>query len=234
MNKLRRLALKITFLGTGAADWPKTKKEGMTEFRRLSSALVDDVLLIDPGPQVIDALEEFSKNPSNIKYIINTHKHGDHYSPLTVERLASMGAKLIDLCAGEEKQVGEYTVRAYAGNHSTCKDTVHFIIYDGKSTLFYGLDGAWLLYEEFLAIKKYTPDLAVLDATIGYRDGDYRVFEHNNLNMVLEMKKTLDPYVKAFCISHMARTLHTDHKTLSEDMLQKSVLTAYDGMEIEI
>jgi len=43
--------MKITFLGTGAADWPLQREEKMKEFRRLSSALIDGVLLIDPGPQ---------------------------------------------------------------------------------------------------------------------------------------------------------------------------------------
>ena len=53
--------MKIEFLGTGAADWPLTKPEEYTEFRRLSSALIDDVLLIDPGPQVSEALRVLGK-----------------------------------------------------------------------------------------------------------------------------------------------------------------------------
>jgi len=226
--------LKLLFLGTGAADWPRTRKEGMVEFRRLSSLLIDDVLLIDPGPQVLDALLEYGRDATNIKYIINTHKHSDHFNVETLRKLEESGAEFVALSDGEDKTIGDYTVRAYSGNHSTCKGTVHFIISDGERTLFYGLDGAWLLFEEIQAIKKFTPDLAVLDATIGFVDGDYRVFEHNNLNMILEMKKSLDKYVGRFCISHMARTLHTDHKTLSKAMDKYNVLTAYDGLEIEI
>ncbi|MBE6669082.1 MAG: MBL fold metallo-hydrolase [Ruminococcaceae bacterium] len=226
--------MKLLFLGTGAADWPLKKKEGMTEFRRLSSLLIDDVLLIDPGPQVLEALLEYGKDASNIKYIINTHKHSDHFNIGTLEKLEELGAEFLEFADGEEKTVGDYTVRAYSGNHSTCKGTVHFVISDRERTLFYGLDGAWLLCDEVKAIQKYTPDLAVLDATIGFVDGDYRVFEHNNLNMVLEMKKSLDKYVGRFCISHMARTLHTDHKTLSEAMDKYGVLAARDGLEIEI
>ncbi len=121
---------------------------------------------------------------------------------------------------------------AYAGNHATCKDTKHYLIFDGEKTLFYGLDGAWLLYEEVQAIKNHRPDLAVLDGTVGFIDGDDRIFEHNNLNMVLEIKKALAPYVKQFCISHMARTLHTDHKSLEKRMCREGIAVAYDGMEI--
>ena len=225
--------MKITFLGTGAADWHK-KREGLTEFRRFSSALIDGVLLIDPGPQILDALAEFGKDATQIQYIINTHRHKDHYCEETVKALEAQGASLVDLNDGDCTEIGAYTVRAYAGNHSTCEKTVHFIISDGEKTLFYGLDGAWLLYEEVQAIKKYKPDFAVFDATIGNIDGDYRIFEHNNLNMVLEMKKTLKPYIGRFAISHMAKTLHTDHKTLSADMQAHGIAVAYDGWETEI
>lgn len=226
--------MKITFLGTGAADWPLQKPEDYTEFRRLSSTLIDETLLIDPGPQVMEALESLGKDPQHIKYIINTHSHPDHFSADTVAKLESMGAVFVYFDEGEEKELGGYTVRAYRGNHSTARKIMHYIISDGEKSIFYGLDGAWLMYDEVKGIKEHKPDFAVLDGTIGYRDGDYRIFEHNNLNMVLEMKKTLNPYIKQFCISHMARTLHTDHQTLSDDMAKQDVIVAYDGLELEI
>ena len=226
--------MKFIFLGTGAADWPIQKREDMSEFRRLSSALIDDTLLIDPGPQVLDALKEHGKNVDNIRYIINTHKHKDHFQIETVKQLESHHAKFFDLQIGDVITLEKYTVRAYAANHSTCEKALHFIITDGEKTLFYGLDGAWLLYDEVQAIKKYKPDFAVLDATIGDIDGDYRIFEHNNLQMVLEMQKSLSDYIGQFCISHIARTLHTDHKTLSEKMKTHCIVAAYDGLEIEI
>lgn len=226
--------MKITFLGTGAADWPMEKNDDMAEFRRLSSALIDDVLLIDPGPQIFDALTEFGKDIRAIKYVINTHKHSDHFCSEVLQQLESTGAVFYDFQAGDNKKIGDYTIRAYEANHSTCQKTVHFIISAGGKTIFYGLDGAWLLYDEVQAIKEYKPDFAVFDATIGYVDGDYRIFEHNNLNMVLEMKKTLQEYVGKFSISHMARTLHTDHKTLNDAMKKHDVITAYDGLEVNI
>lgn len=226
--------MKITFLGTGAADWHKKKMDGFSEFRRYSSALVDDILLIDPGPQVPEALDEWQKDKTKVKYIINTHRHSDHFCVDTIKHLEAFGAKFFDLSDGDTVQIGNYTVRAYAGNHSTSEKTVHFMISDPSRTLFYALDGAWLLYEEVQAIKAHKPNLAVLDATIGDVDGDYRIFEHNNLNMVLEMKKTLNQYIGTFSISHMARTLHTDHKTLSDKMKAYDVVVAYDGLEMEV
>lgn len=226
--------MKITFLGTGAADWPLEKPSDYTEYRRLSSAVIDGVLLIDPGPQVLSALKELKINPENIKYIINTHRHSDHFCLDTLKALESYGARFIEFTDAQTEEIDNYKITALRGNHGTCENTLHFIIDSGDKALFYGLDSAWLLYDEVKAIKERKPDLAVLDATIGVIDGDYRIFEHNNLNMVLEMKKTLNPYIKKFCISHMARTLHTDHKTLSAKMEKYDVITAYDGLEIEI
>jgi len=70
--------MKIKFLGTGAADWNFEKHKDLEGFRRNSSALIDDCLLIDPGADVPNALSVFKKNARAVKYIINTHWHGDH------------------------------------------------------------------------------------------------------------------------------------------------------------
>ena len=224
--------MKITFLGTGAADWNRAEHGTWEGFRRNSSALIDDCLLIDPGPDVLDALAVFNKKPEDIRYIINTHKHGDHYREETIKALS--GAVFCPMVYGEEKQIGKYTVTALKANHSTCDEAVHFIISDGEKNLFYGLDGAWLMYDEVAAIKEKGIDFAVLDATIGDVPGDYRIFEHNNLNMVLEMKQSLENYIKRFCISHMARTLHGTQKELEEKLKPHGIIAAFDGFETEI
>ena len=159
--------MKLLFLGTGAADWPLERIPDCGEYRRLSAALIDGTLLIDPGPQVLDALAEYGYDASSVRYIINTHRHSDHYDENTAAALQAGGAVMTDFVAGEQKQLDRYTVTAYAGNHATCAVTVHFLISDGNRALFYGLDGAWLLYEEAQAIIAAKPDLAVLDSTVG-------------------------------------------------------------------
>lgn len=224
--------MKITFLGTGAADWQKDDMKKLKFFRRNSSLLIDDTLLIDPGEYVPEALKTFKKKPENIRFIINTHDHSDHFCQETVKFLSC--AEFIPFGAGERKTVGKYTVTALRGNHSL-ENTVHFIISDGRKRLFYGLDGAWLTYEESEAIKEKFVDYAVLDATVGNIPGDYRIFEHNNLDMVLEIKKSLEKHVGVFCISHLARTLHKiPHSVLARNMKKQGIEVAFDGYETEI
>lgn len=242
--------MKIQFLGTGAADW-KGVGPDWPGYRYFSSALIDGVLLIDPGPDVFDSSERYGIDISGVKYIICTHCHADHYSPGTVKKLEAAGAVFAGIKAGETAVLGGYTVKAYAANHGTCDGAVHFLIGRGDKAIYYALDGAWLLYNEVDAIKagrllvcgdgavagrKTAPgvDLIVLDATIGDVPGDYRIFEHNNLNMVREMKLTLGGACSKYVISHMALTLHGPHGELAEKMLRDGIVAAYDGLSIEI
>ena len=222
--------MKILFLGTGAADFP-ADKTGVAGFRRTSSVLIDEKILIDPGPWVRDAIEEYGVDTSKIKYILNTHRHGDHYCQKTVDFLTDKGAAFVEVKDKDVLSLDEYTVEAYRGSHTI--ETCHFIIKTADKCLFYGLDGAWLEYEEIRAIWKNKPDLAVFDATVGFIEKDWRVFEHNTLNMVIEMKKSIDTDIKKYVISHMAYTLHTDHETLAREMEKHGITAAYDGLEIE-
>lgn len=219
--------MEILFLGTGAADYTGNEKE----FRRNCAALIDDMILIDPNSYVLDAIKEFKVDISKIKYILNTHKHSDHYNEDTLNYLVSQGAAFIETKPNDVITLGEYRILALRGNHTV--PTCHFIIEHGEKRMFYGLDGGWLLYEEIDAIWKKGVDLAVFDATIGFVEGDYRIFEHTSLNMILEMKKSINTAIKKYVISHMAYTLHTDHATLEAEMKKHDIITAYDGLSIQ-
>lgn len=224
--------MKITFLGTGAADWRATDHKDMEGYRRNASVLIDGELLIDPGPDVPDAIDTFGIDAGKIRYILNTHRHKDHYARTTFACLT--GAAFYPMKSGECVTFGKYHVRAFAANHGTARGAVHFLITDGVKTLFYGLDGAWLLYDEVAAIQEAKPDLIVLDGTVGEQAGDYRVFEHNDLAMVRLLKAALAPHAKRFCISHMSRKLHKPHAELAADMAREGIEVAFDGLVLEV
>jgi len=224
--------MKIQFLGTGAADW-KAVPENYPGYRYFSSALVDGELLIDPGPDVFLSAKRYGVGLEGVTHVINTHRHQDHFSEETLGKLLDSGAEFVPFAAGETKTVSRYRISAFAANHGTVSGAVHFLIDDGDKRLYYALDGAWLLYDEYQALKEGA-DLLVLDATIGDVPGDYRIFEHNNLNMVREIRETLKPYVGKFIVSHMALTLHGTHRELEEALAPGGILAARDGLVVEI
>lgn len=221
--------MKIQFPGTSAADCKANT--GNNSHRFFSSAVINDELLIDFGPDLPEAASFAGISLENIKYVINTHRHGDHFSTETLGLLCRNGAKFFVFAYGETKEIGPYKITAFRGNHGTCENTAHFLIDDGKNVVYYALDGAWLLYDEIEAIKNGV-DLLVLDGTVGDALGDYRIFEHNNLRMVEEMMLTLKPYVKRTVISHIAPTLHKSQKETEKRMNLSGIDVAFDTMKI--
>lgn len=230
--------MKLHFLGTGAADWDINNPSADKNFRRFSSLLIDGTLLCDPGPCIFEFEKTMGYSEtglySGVRDIICTHRHGDHYCQASVDKLNF--AELHEISAWETYETENHIISAYPANHATAENPVHFVIEgkaDGKR-IFYGCDGAWLFYDTYRALMKTTFDAMIFDCTIGDVKGDYRIFEHNNIAMVKEMKDTFSNISKRFIISHMARTLHESHEKTAEKLLPYGIITAYDNFIIEI
>lgn len=213
--------MKLTFLGTGAADWVGQPKTG--DFRRLCSTRIGDHLLIDGNPEIMD----FISDPEAITDILYTHRHGDHYDPKLWPLLPNatpragepLHEKIVTFRDNESFIAGGLKITPLHGNH--CPSPVHhFFIEDGEKCIYYALDSAWLLIEESLFLRQKKLDALVIDATIGDgHEGDYRVFEHNSLPMVRIMVDTLRstgvlrPEAPVF-LDHLALTLHPGSEEL--------------------
>lgn len=97
--------VRIRFLGTSAAGgFPNphcrcenclaARAEGGKSLRRQSSALINDDLLIDLGPDVSSAVTAQGIDLANVAWVLQTHPHDDHLLPLhAVARSASWAAK---------------------------------------------------------------------------------------------------------------------------------------------
>lgn len=253
--------MKMTFLGTGAADWDQPDASG--EIRRFSSALLDGALMLDApatalellGPEVL------------VQEVLLTHGHRDHFCLDALRELAvrrrERGASplIVHVEAGwagevsgshiqvrplkplEPFQAAGYEVLPLPANHVPRfpdEQPVHYRISRGGRTLVYATDGAWMPYGAVAALRAQAPfDALVIDATIGDgHDGDYRVFEHNSLPMVRMMVESLraNGQMKAagqVYLTHLARTLHPCRRDL-EASLAPPYRAAYDGMTVEI
>lgn len=250
--------MKILFLGTGAADW----KKGLDDYRRFSSALIDNCLMIDAPGESLELMPE----DANIGSLIFTHSHNDHYDPETVKRLAALrtekGLSPLRIFAesswvdridapGAEKTAATllvpfetegYRITPLPANHMTenpAEQPVHYLIERNGTRLLYATDGAWMQLRAVKALGKEPLSALVIDATIGDgHEGDYRVFEHNSLPMIRIMTDTfrhtgLLPEGAPVILTHMARTLHPGRNEL-EASLEPPFTAAYDGRVIDI
>lgn len=260
--------MKLRFLGTGAADWNiANRREGM-EWRRFSSVLVDDTLLIDPGPHIYDYAEsaDLPHLFEGVRDVIITHSHPDHFNCKTLMRVCSgspgcrvwgdaASQRLLtrtfgESCAidfrviapGREFSAGKYHILALRSNHGTDdadEITLNYAIEADGRRLFYGLDTGWLPYETWCRIRHAGFDCMVFELTMGdIVPGDDRIFGHTSIPMLEIMLQTMRrqgcmrPGCRAV-VSHLARTLHTDHASTCARLAPLGVDVAYDGMIYE-
>ena len=82
--------MTITFLGTAAAtsyslafcrcDYcNKARELGGKDFRKRSSIIINNDLLIDLGPDIMSASFMYDKSIADIRYCLQTHSHSDHF-----------------------------------------------------------------------------------------------------------------------------------------------------------
>ena len=254
--------LKLYYIGTGAADWTKENgaRDGVT--RRFTATLVNDDLMIDLAWTTPLSYFERDSVCAGVKYIIYTHSHNDHYDrdillalldtrALTVLCHADFAARLpahgnltvIPLEPGEEVAVGRYKILPLRANHRVAshpsEQPLHYVIASEGKKIFWGADGAWLYCDTWQALLKQAPfDRMVLDGTLGEGEGDWRIFEHNNLPMIRLMqativKKGMLGEAGQLWIAHLSRDAHESPVTLPTTLEKEQIFVANDDIKDE-
>lgn len=213
-------ALRVRFLGTGAADWKGPDERG--EHRRLSSVLVDGTFLIDFTPSDRDMLPEGVK-PEIIFY---THSHGDHYNPeaavalgirqvyvsasilakalsdfrAAAEKLGGAMPVVTSLVPGASARVGEVVVTALPANHfvSIEEQAQIYLLEKAGVRLLYATDTGGIPAHAariagFDAHRPGKPLTAlIMEATMGLgHEDDYRLFCHSSVETVHQTWRVL-------------------------------------------
>ena len=207
--------MKVTFLGTGAADWDINAYAPGAFHRRFSSVLINRDLLVDPGPHVFHFCETEGTPDllENVKNIIVTHSHGDHFNSATVARLCvgkdctlwadpacmrklirelgeETAAKIrfVETRRNRDYEIGGYKVTSLRSNHATDapdEDARIYLIEEDGRILFYGCDSAWIPTVSWNVIKAKAVNAMVLELTCGETATyDWRIFEHNTPEML--------------------------------------------------
>jgi len=144
--------MRVVLLGTGSADgWPNpwcecascawTRRNG--EIRGQSAALIDDVMLVDCGPEAPRAALRHGHSLAGVRHLLFTHAHPDHLGPAALmwrgwtqhtDPIDVAGPPAViaecrrwvaddapigwhELRAGDAIRLGGYDVRALAATH---------------------------------------------------------------------------------------------------------------------
>jgi adenosylcobinamide kinase/adenosylcobinamide-phosphate guanylyltransferase len=197
--------VKVQLLGTGSADgWPNAfctcascnTARLVGEHRGQTSALVDDALLIDCGPDVPLAATRHGADLSGVRSLLVTHGHPDHVGPAALlyrhwagrreplDIYAPQGVldllvhwiapddpvRLHPVVAGETVVTHGYRVRVLRAAHgdSTIGDAVLFDVTGGDGgRLLYATDTGPLPDETVRAVSGERFDVVLLEETFG-------------------------------------------------------------------
>ena len=203
--------MKITFLGTGAADRTPSDR-GNPDYRGRTSLLLNDDTLVDLGG-CYDYTDRFGCPDllRNVRTVLITHSHDDHYTDEALLRLCDESNHAVTLYG--DKGLGDilpkhknlsfvpldarfmptftipgFSATALRANHATenrAEQPLHYYLVDKRNTrLFIGFDGGWLMADTWEFLMEHPIDLYLMDATGGENETfDFRNFSHNNAVM---------------------------------------------------
>ena len=198
--------MTVTLLGTGAADgWPNAfcgcgscrRAAADGDLRAQTSALVDDRLLLDCGPETPRQALRAGADLAGVEAVLVTHAHPDHFDPAMLlyrswvcqAPLLVLGpppvveacthwlapgqqvVALVPVTAGQVLDAAGYRVGVLAAAHGTPGDAV---LYDvtgpGGQRLLHATDTAELPEATLDALAGADLDLLLLEETFGDRE----------------------------------------------------------------
>ncbi len=255
------MSICLKLLGTGAADydWSRFGEEGI---RGSTSSLLNGHTLIDCGATGLGNLHRFQVPFSAVDTLLITHSHSDHFQPAQITELAAGRSKPLEvyaspealellpqdgsiaphpLAAGMKFQLGELGVTALPANHLTNiagEEAFHFAFESAAGNLLYALDGAGMLKRAIQLIDHLRFELIIFDCTMA-DSGDYRIFEHTDIEMVIHLMKTLRTLKivdgsTRIVLNHLARTLWPPTEAERRQKIAGTNFElAFDGMELQ-
>jgi len=176
----------MLFLGTGASEMIPNPMCGCPvcraalrstdprEKRCRSAALFDEETLIDCGPDVISACARYGASLENLKRVLLTHTHSDHFSDVTLENL--------QMCITEAPRLEIYMSKAaWRGLQGYWS-----LLEEQNPSLRQKLYGRWPNYCTFIPMELYT-DYPMGDMIVSAVEGRHSGFYEgeNSLNYLI-------------------------------------------------
>ena len=251
--------ISLRFFGTGGLGAARIRNKLSKDYRRFSTLLIDEKIIIDPSEDIFEFVESvmLSGILDTVNDVFITHSHLDSFSVSAIEGLAkrtkirvyATGALKDELRAIENVEfveinpfslhkIGAFSVLALPANHATDnpdETPLNFLIESQGKTIFYGIDGAFIDAGAFRVLKEIQLDVAVLDFALGLSDYSSESAYHNNLQSVLTVKDILTASGIAtestkFILSHIpSGKKNPTHDEIREALSELPFTVAYDG-----
>jgi adenosylcobinamide kinase / adenosylcobinamide-phosphate guanylyltransferase len=196
--------VRVRLLGTGSADgWPNPfctcsscrTERAVGRLRGQSAALVDDVLLLDCGPETPHAAQRAGVDLTRLRHVLITHQHPDHCSPAFLLFRSWIGdapldvvgpadvieaarmwvapdspVRFVAVAPGDRLPVGTYDVRVLAAAHGDSA-----VLYDvtapSGGRLLYATDTGALPDASVDAVRDAAFGLVLMEETFGDHTG---------------------------------------------------------------
>ncbi len=247
--------INLRFLGTGGLG-ARPKNKLLRDYRRFSTLLIDNRIIIDPSEDIFEFEESFmlSGMTKEITDVFITHSHIDHFSIVAIEKLSKQkkikvyaSNTLLDefssLCHIEFVPLipfslirtdGKYNILPLPANHTTdIRGEIPFnflIEYEGK-TVFYGLDGAMIHPDAWRILKEIKLDAAILECALANSDYSGASVNHNNLLSVTVIK---DIFLSSGVADENTKFILSHIPTSKKRSVHEELLAAVEGTSFKI
>jgi len=265
--------MEVTLLGTGSADgWPNpfcscascAVERSAGRIRSQTSALVDDVLLLDCGPETPRAAERAGVTLTGLRHVLLTHPHPDHCAPAfllfrswvdgapldvlgppeVVEKCRRWVApdssvRFVPVAAGDRHRLSSYDVTVLPARHGPRGTSVLYDVRSPSGRLLYATDTGPLPEELVGAVREaaYDPyDIVLLEETFG--DHSEHGTDHLDLATFPEQLRRLRA---AGAVTETTEVLavHLSHRNPPTPELQRRLVAwgagaGEDGMRIVV
>lgn len=251
--------INLRFFGTGGLGSARVRNKLSKDYRRFSTLLVDEKIIIDPSEDIFEFVETFMLSGilDEVNDVFITHSHLDSFSVSAIEELAKRtkirvyasatlkpeisnieNAEFIEINPFSLHRVDGISVLAIPANHATdnpLETPLNFLIEAQGKSIFYGIDGAFIDAAAFRVLKEIKLDVAVLDFALGLSEYSSESANHNNLKSVLTIRDVLISSGVAsdstkFILSHIpSGKKNPTHDEIREALSELPFTPAYDG-----
>ncbi|HSV74466.1 MAG TPA: MBL fold metallo-hydrolase [Chthonomonadales bacterium] len=261
--------MRVKLLGTGAAEGlpglfcccstcKEARRRGGKDLRSRCTALIDDVIKIDLPPDTLHHVLAQGLDMTQVRYLLITHSHDDHYAPLELQYASWMFAAepppTIRILAPEHigrkarqtldldtlplavetllpwvaVRLERWVVTPVPAFHMEEDLCFNYIVEDDERSVLYATDTGWYPDETWDRLAGRHLSGLVVECTKGFEEGGYE--RHLSIPQVVAMRRQM---IESGALAPDARVVTTHHSHMA-GMLHADLERALTPHGIEV